>query len=112
MYYKDPNNNSVYFYESLASVRAGLVPISDEEAKALITVVDVVTKENNKFAAVQLLKETDWVEFPSVTAPGAIPQLLNASAFRNYRMQLRLLAINPPEGEILWPAKPAAEWKL
>jgi hypothetical protein len=112
MYYKDPTNNSVYFYDSPEFVKSGLVQISDIEAAELTKTVDVTTAEENKSTAVKLLRDTDWVEFPSVNSPTSTPQLLNVAAFSNYRTQLRLLAINPTAGDLNWPVKPSAEWKL
>lgn len=112
MHYKDPNTNSVYFYETLEFVKPGLVQITDEEAKQLTTLVKESTSDENKATAVSLLTATDWVEFPSVTSPNSTPQLLNASDFLSYRSQLRVIAINPAPGNISWPTKPTAFWKM
>lgn len=113
MYYKNPNTNEVYYYESLEFVKPGLVSITESEALSLAAATaPVPTADQNKATAVALLADTDWTEFPSVTKPGAIPQLLNASAFEAYRSVIRLTAINPPAGHISWPHKPSAEWKL
>jgi hypothetical protein len=112
MYYKDSSTNSVYFYDSLEFVREGLVPISNEEAILLAAGNEEITAEDNKATAISLLQKTDWVEYPSVNNETETPYLLNATAFNVYRKQLRLIAINPTEGNISWPTPPSAEWKL
>lgn len=112
MYYKDPNTNSVYFYDSEDQAKIGLVRITDEEALSLSSVDQTITADDNKNEAKFLLQTTDWVEFPSVNDPNITPQLLNVSDFLTYRSQIRLIAISPVAGNIAWPTKPSAQWKL
>jgi hypothetical protein len=68
------------------------------------------TADENKATAIQKLKNTDWVELPSVTATTSNPHLLNLDAWITYRDQVRVYAINPIEGNITWPVKPTEEW--
>lgn len=112
MYYKDPNTNSVYFYESPEFAKPGLISISDTEAIALANRIDEATLLENKAKAISLLSETDWVEFPSVTNPLLTPQLLNVGDFNAYRSWLRVMAIQPISGDLSWPVKPTAQWKM
>ena len=68
------------------------------------------TADENKATAVQKLKNSDWVELPSVTATTSVPHLLNLSEWLPYRDQLRAFAINPRDGNITWPTKPTEQW--
>jgi hypothetical protein len=70
----------------------------------------VISAEENKAIAKQLLSDTDWVNEPDVINPDINPHLLNQSEFLAYRSQVRLIAINPTEGEIDWPLKPEEQW--
>lgn len=69
-------------------------------------------RQQNKDAVSKLLDETDWVENPSVSDPNRSPHLLNFEDIMNYRMELRRIAINPPEISILTslPSKPENQW--
>jgi hypothetical protein len=68
------------------------------------------TKEENKQIALTKLKNTDWVEMPSVSDPSLSPHLLNKSEFILYRSDVRAIAVNPIEGFIQWPLKPTESW--
>jgi hypothetical protein len=70
----------------------------------------VISAEENKAIAIQLLSDTDWVNEPDVINPDINPHLLNQSEFLSYRSQVRLIAINPTEGDIDWPLKPEEQW--
>jgi hypothetical protein len=68
------------------------------------------TAEENQAIAIQKLKNTDWVEVPSVTATTSTPHLLNLNEWVTYRNQIRDYAINPVAGVIAWPFKPTEQW--
>jgi hypothetical protein len=62
-----------------------------------------------KSKAKSFLKETDWVEIPSVTNVSNMPHLLNAVDFMAYRTAVRALAVNPVDNPI-WPTLPTEQW--
>jgi hypothetical protein len=70
----------------------------------------IPTADENKVNAVQKLKNTDWVELPSVSSTASNPYLLNVSAFVTYRDALRVIAVAPTAGILEWPAKPIEQW--
>jgi hypothetical protein len=70
----------------------------------------IPTAEENKALAVQRLKNTDWIEVPSVTDPANTPHLLNKDDFLPLRAQARQIAVNPTEGVIEWIIKPQEQW--
>lgn len=67
-------------------------------------------KQGNKQTAEQLLSSTDWVENPSVSDNTKPAYLSNFNEIMDYRMALRLIAINPPVTVEAWPEKPANVW--
>jgi len=70
-----------------------------------------VTSADNKTKATQLLYETDWTAEAAVADPAVSnPYLTNQSEFLAYRSALREIAVNPPEGDIVWPTKPNEVW--
>lgn len=68
------------------------------------------TADDNKAKASMLLQDTDWVENPSVIDANNTPHLLNKNDFDSYRIALRVIAVNPQEGNITFPVKPIAQW--
>jgi hypothetical protein len=68
------------------------------------------TADKNKAIAVQKLKNTDWVELPSVSATTSNPYLTNVSDFVTYRDAVRVIAVNPTAGILEWPVKPVEQW--
>lgn len=68
------------------------------------------TSDYNCLKAKELLFHTDWSEIPSVRDTSLTPHLVNTAEFDAYRSALRQIMINPPEGELDWPAKPSAVW--
>lgn len=113
-YFKDENNN-VYAFEADGSqdeyIPKTLVRITEDEADALRTPPSPTTEEN-KAAAVNLLKDTDWVNQPDVRDPTNTPHLLNADEFDAYRLEVRRIAINPVAGNLAWPTLPAEQWSV
>ena len=75
-----------------------------------ITRVQTQTQEGNRTKALQQLRDSDWVELPSVTDTTSMPHLLNLSDFITYRQQLRAIVVNPPVTSIELPTKPMAQW--
>lgn len=78
-----------------------------EEKKAI---QDQQSKDSNKSQAESLLQETDWTQKSDAIDPTNPPYLANAEAFKAYRQQLRVIAINPPITVDVWPVKPDEEW--
>jgi len=69
-------------------------------------------KGQNKNQATSLLAATDWTEVPSVSDVTQPVYLTNTTEFEDYRTQLRLIAVNPPETPVsTWPTKPQENWK-
>lgn len=69
------------------------------------------TAEQNKATASEKLYKTDWTTIPDVSDPvKSNPYLTNADAFIAYRNKIRLVALNPVNGEIAWPDVPQAIW--
>ena len=69
--------------------------------------------DENKTQAIALLKQTDWVELPSVSDPAqSNPYLENQAEFIAWRSQVRAIAINPIDGEIaVLDEMPQEVWK-
>lgn len=72
--------------------------------------VVIISAEQNKAQASQLLLETDWVNQPDVTDTSINPHLLNKADFDLYRQQLRQIAVYPQAGNLVWPVKPESQW--
>lgn len=77
------------------------VPLSDEQENT--------SKQLVKEYACQLLTETDWVEFPSVSDSSLDVYLTNKDEFIAYRNAVRVIAVNPSVSPI-WPIRPKAIW--
>lgn len=77
-----------------------------------LTELNNVNKQLIKEAAMTLLQETDWVEYPSVSDQSNTPHLLNYQHFIDYRLSLRSIAVNPPISIDSWPIKPEEQWSL
>lgn len=66
-------------------------------------VIPTPTSEQNKMDAEKRLLESDWTVLPDVN-------LANKSEWETYRAALRVIACNPQEGILNWPAKPQNVW--
>lgn len=64
----------------------------------------------NKTEAERRLAATDWVNQPDVYDPANTPHLTNRDAFIEYRAQVRVIAVNPVEGNLDWPTEPTSVW--
>jgi len=64
----------------------------------------------NKSKAISLLTSTDWVTFPDVINTSIIPHLLNQDEFLEYRRLLRIITLDPVNGNIDWPVIPVEKW--
>ncbi len=64
----------------------------------------------NKRQAQQLLADTDWVEFPSVSDATQSKYLINLDEFIAYRVELRQIMAETKDGKIEWPKKPLVKW--
>jgi hypothetical protein len=73
-------------------------------------IINPPTAEQNKFKAVEFLRDTDWVNQPDVTDIDIDPHLINHSEFMSYRSALRKIAIDPQPGNVIWPIKPKERW--
>jgi hypothetical protein len=69
--------------------------------------------EENKRQAVELLKQTDWVELPSVADPTqSNPYLENQAEFIAWRSKVRAIAVNPIDGDVsILDEIPQEVWK-
>lgn len=69
--------------------------------------------DENKAQAIALLKQTDWVELPSVADPlHSNPYLENKAEFIAWRSQVRAIAVNPIDGNIsIFSEIPQEVWK-
>ena len=72
--------------------------------------IALLCKEGNKQQAIELLKQTDWIELPSVSDISNNPHLINKDEFITYRNALRLIAIDPASKEITFPTIPTEKW--
>jgi len=95
----------------------GLVPFTPEEQaewEAQQAEWEAKEPERNKAAnksqAEQLLKDTDWVEIPSVSNAMNNPHLTNYDDFIAYRLAVRAIAVSPPTTPAAFPAKPDENW--
>jgi hypothetical protein len=68
------------------------------------------TSDENKTRASTLLLITDWTTLSDVQDETNTPHLTNYLEFKEYRAQLRVIAANPPAGDIDWPTQPTAVW--
>lgn len=66
--------------------------------------------EENRQKAVDLLKESDWVELPTVFDRSYSPHLINHLEFYQYRSDLRKIAVYPVAGDLVWPIRPVEQW--
>jgi hypothetical protein len=64
----------------------------------------------NKSKAISLLTATDWVTFPDVINTSVTPHLLNQDEFLEYRRLLRIISLDPVDGNIDWPVIPVEKW--
>lgn len=101
------------YYEELISCaeRGQYIAVDDTGYPILKDVADIpITAEQNKNRAVDLLQQSDWVEYPSVRNTQNTPHLVNLDEFDQYRLTLRAIAISPTEGDIDWPVIPEEVW--
>jgi len=68
------------------------------------------TKEDNKQLASILLSSTDWTMASDITNSTNSPYLTNQSEFIIYRNEIRKMAINPIEGNLIWAEIPKSVW--
>ena len=78
-----------------------------EEKKAI---QDQTARDSNKQQAESLLQQTDWTENQSVRNTAKTPHLVNGDEFDDYRVALRVIAVNPPVTVDVWPVKPDEQW--
>lgn len=101
------NPNSKVIFDECVSEKWGYISDYVEAPKPE---PHIPTEEQNKVKASQLLRETDFVELPSVSDPGEPLYLVNKADFITYRTALRAIAVNPQSGNLTWPTKPSAIW--
>lgn len=70
----------------------------------------IIPASQNKSEAERRLAATDWVNQPDVYDPANTPHLTNRDAFIAYRAQIRVVVVNPVEGNLDWPTEPTAVW--
>ena len=64
----------------------------------------------NKYTAINLLKDTDWSTFPDVVNTSITPYLTNQDEFLEYRRLIRIISLNATGGNLVWPIKPDEKW--
>ena len=64
----------------------------------------------NKQIAIKRLQDTDWVNQQDVYDTARSPHLMNRDTFLTYRSQVRVIAVNPVDGNLDWPVVPIAQW--
>lgn len=99
----------VDIYSDYTDVEGVLHTKAEQEAAAIAKDEDA-KKAANKAQAESLLKETDWVEVPSVSDVNRIPHLANYEEFMSYRMALRTIAVTPSVTVTEWPVLPTENW--
>ena len=113
-YYKDLDNK-VFAYSADGSqdeyIPNSHTRITVAEADKLRQNNTVNDANTNKLIASMKLSETDWAVQPDVVNSKIFPHLSNHAEYTKYRAKLRAIAINPSDGNIKWPIKPAAVWK-
>lgn len=70
----------------------------------------IIPAYQNKATAVEKLAATDWVNQPDVYDATNTPNLTNRDEFLAYRSEVRIIAVNPVEGNIDWPIEPVSVW--
>jgi hypothetical protein len=70
----------------------------------------VIPADKNKAMASSLLLETDWVTLPDVLDATILPYLTNQSEYLAYRAALRVIAVDPIDGDMVFPVKPISQW--
>lgn len=81
------------------------------ETNTLSLLPNPPTAEQNKRMAIQQLNATDWTTTPDVSDPTkSNPYLSNVNDFITYRNNIRQYAVNPAEGDLVWPKKPKEVW--
>lgn len=90
--------------------QAGMYYKDGQFFTAIIPDGEPPTAEENKQIALKRLKNTDWVEVPSVTDVNNTPHLLNYNEFLAIRLQARDIAVNPRAGNLDWIIKPIEKW--
>jgi len=68
------------------------------------------TAIENKTTASNLLSATDWTTISDVANPINSPYLANQTEFIAYRNEIRKIAVNPVEGNLIWATVPKAIW--
>jgi hypothetical protein len=105
-----PVSNEMFWIDCADDVLADLFwyDPSDQTIKAIPPYV--ATAEENKATAMMYLANTDWVNEPDVINSSFNPHLLNQAEFITYRSQIRVIAVNPVDGNLTWPIQPTAQW--
>lgn len=83
-----------------------VVDLSQDE----LNIIELEAKQSNKQEAERLLQETDYYSDATIGDSTQPIYLENYQDIVNYRMQLRLIAINP-QVTVMWPEKPERIWK-
>ncbi len=115
LYYKDLTDDVVYAYDETEASQLPYIQQAIGNGWEDITgnwplPPEPTSAEENKAKASQLLLESDWVTLPDVLDPNTLPYLTNQAAYLTYRAALRVIAVNPVDGDIVFPVKPISEW--
>jgi len=83
-------------------------PLTEEEIAAR----DASAKAKVKAQAEDMLKASDWTQYPDVTNTLNVPHLINGDEWVTYRALVRAIVLNPPVTVTEWPTKPEEQWSV
>lgn len=100
----------VDIFKDYVDEEGNVITKAEQEAAAIERHQDQL-KNSNKQKAIELLKQTDWVEIPSTSNVNFIPHLSNYDEFMTYRLALRIIAVKPTY-DAIFPEVPSEQWIL
>lgn len=88
-----------------------VIQMTPEQIAEQQAILKSTIQNKNKDEAKQLLADTDWTTIADVGNPQiSNPYLSNQAEFIAYRNEIRAIAINPPDTQIVFPTKPTEQW--
>lgn len=96
-------------FEQYTDDSGKVVTVQEQEQKAEADEQENKKQLNKQKASAELVA-TEWVENPSVSDSTKPVYLSNFNEIMDYRMALRLIAIDPPAEVEMWPMKPNNIW--
>lgn len=103
-------------YREVAPVKQGNEWMQQFEVYSLdaeqIAYNEEQAKQSNKTQAEDMLKASDWTQYPDVTNTLNVPHLINGDEWVAYRALVRAIVLNPPVTVAEWPTKPEEQWSV